>query len=70
MSIVYVGPFRSMSTLDTVNRGLAAVAITVIRYRCSGEVTAWTSFCHGRPVGTKITSSRWNRDDTSDAATR
>ena len=31
VSIVYVGPLRSMSTRDTVNRGLEAVAITVIR---------------------------------------
>ena len=29
--MVYVGPSRSMSTRDTQNRGLAAVAITVIR---------------------------------------
>ena len=31
VSIVYVGPGRSMSTRLTVKRGLAAVAITVIR---------------------------------------
>ena len=31
VSIVYVGPSRSTSTRDTRNRGLAAVAITVIR---------------------------------------
>ena len=29
--MVYVGPARSMSTRETVNRGLDAVAITVIR---------------------------------------
>jgi hypothetical protein len=28
---VYVGPSRSISTRDTVNRGLDAVATTVIR---------------------------------------
>ena len=31
VSIVYVGPGRSMSTRLTQNRGLDAVAITVIR---------------------------------------
>ena len=31
VSIVYVGPSRSMSTRLTENRGLEAVAITVIR---------------------------------------
>ena len=31
VSIVYVGPARSMSTRLTQNRGLDAVAITVIR---------------------------------------
>ena len=31
VSIVYVGPCRSMSTRLTVNRGLDAVAITVMR---------------------------------------
>ena len=31
VSLVYVGPGRSTSTRDTVNRGLDAVAITVIR---------------------------------------
>ena len=31
VSIVYVGPERSMSTRDTWKRGLAAVATTVIR---------------------------------------
>jgi nicotinate-nucleotide adenylyltransferase len=29
--VVYVGPVRSMSTRDTQNRGLDAVAMTVIR---------------------------------------
>ena len=31
VSMVYVGPARSMSTRETENRGLDAVAITVIR---------------------------------------
>ena len=31
VSMVYVGPWRSMSTRLTVNRGFDAVAITVIR---------------------------------------
>ena len=39
VSIVYVGPGRSMSTRLTENRGFEAVAITVIRYRSSGGET-------------------------------
>jgi hypothetical protein len=31
VSMVYVGPARSMSTRETQNRGFEAVAITVIR---------------------------------------
>ncbi len=68
VSMVYVAPARSMSTRLTVNRGLDAVATTVIRYRCSAELT-W-SFCHGRPVGTNTTSSRPSPACTSLAATR
>ena len=70
MSIVYVGPGRSMSTRLTENRGLDAVAITVIRYRSSAADTTRSDFCHGWPVGTKITSSRSKYACTSLAATR
>jgi hypothetical protein len=45
--MVYVGPPRSMSTRLTENRGLDAVAITVIRYRSSGGLTPRSVFCHG-----------------------
>src|SRR6476646_3791117 len=68
--MVYVGPPRSMSTRDTQKRGLEAVAMTVIRYRCSAVVTWRSDFCHGSPVGTKTTSSSSNHDCTSEAATR
>jgi hypothetical protein len=70
VSIVYVGPPRSMSTRETVNRGFDAVAITVIRYRCSGGATLRADFCQGCPVGTNMTSSRPNQAWTSLAATR
>src|SRR6266545_4823033 len=60
VSTVYVGPSRSTSSRDTKNRGLLAVAITVMRYRCSGEDTSRSSFIHGCPVGTNTTSSRPN----------
>src|SRR4029079_8240229 len=70
VSIVYVGPPRSMSTRDTVNRGLDAVATTVIRYRCSAGETTRSAFCHGSPVGTNTTSSRSNQACTSLAATK
>src|SRR3954454_2139989 len=59
-----------MSTRLTENRGLLAVAITVIRYRSSAEVTWRPCFCHGSPVGTNTTSSRSKRSATSLAATR
>src|SRR5699024_6192001 len=58
------------STRETVKRGFDAVAMTVIRYRCSGLVTSSTSFWYGRPVGTKTTSSRSKVAWTSLAATR
>jgi hypothetical protein len=70
VSTVYVGPSRSMSTRLTRNRGLDAVAITVIRYRSSAGLTVTSSFCHGCPVGTKTTSSSENLSATSLAATR
>src|SRR5512141_2764945 len=70
VSAVYVGPPRSMSTRDTQNRGLDAVAITVIRYRCSAGVTRRSDFCQGSPVGTNTTSSSSNHACTSEAATR
>ncbi len=70
VSIVYVGPGRSMSTRLTENRGFDAVAITVIRYRSSAGETSRSSFCHGWPVGTKITSSRSKYACTSLAATK
>lgn len=47
VSIVYVGPGRSMSTRLTENRGLEAVAMTVIRYRSSAGLTSRSDFCHG-----------------------
>ena len=59
-----------MSTRLTENRGLDAVAITVMRYRSSAGLTTVADFCHGWPVGTKITSSSANRSATSLAATR
>ena len=59
-----------MSTRDTVNFGLDAVAMTVMRYRSSALVTFLSSLNTGRPVGTKITSSRSYTHDTSEAATK
>lgn len=59
-----------MSTRDTLNCGLEAVAITVIRYRSSAMETSRPFFCHGTPVGTKTTSSSPKRAATSLAATR
>ena len=59
-----------MSTRLTENRGLDAVATTVIRYRSSARLTSRSTFCHGCPVGTKMTSSSPNRSATSLAATR
>src|SRR5882757_8281827 len=70
VSMVYVGPARSMSTRLTENRGSAEVAITVIRYRSSAADTARSVFCHGAPVGTNTTSSRSKRSATSLAATK
>src|SRR4051812_12972625 len=70
VSMVYVGPLRSMSTRETQNRGFEAVAMTVIRYRSSAADTCRSCFCHGWPVGTKTTSSRSNQACTSLAATR
>ena len=55
-----------MSTRLTENRGFDAVAITVIRYRSSDGDTFLPSFCHGWPVGTKMTSSR--REEVRDLA--
>jgi hypothetical protein len=46
-----------MSTRLTENRGLDAVAMTVIRYRSSAAETSRSDFCQGWPVGTKMTSS-------------
>src|SRR3954463_16504300 len=68
--MVYVGPSRSMSTRDTQNRGLDAVAITVMRYRSSAAETCRSCFCQGCPVGTNTTSSSPNQACTSLAATR
>ena len=59
-----------MSTRDTVNFGFDAVAMTVIRYRSSALVTFLSNLNTGRPVGTKITSSRSYTQDTSEAATK
>src|SRR3954470_19394123 len=59
-----------MSTRLTMNRGLEAVAMTVMRYRSSAGLTAKSLFCQGCPVGTKTTSSRPKRSATSLAATR
>ena len=59
-----------MSTRLTLNRGLEAVAITVIRYLSSAGETARPSFCQGCPVGTKMTSSRPKMCATSLPATR
>ena len=59
-----------MSTRLTENRGFDAVAMTVIRYRSSAGETFRSDFCHGWPVGTKITSSRSKYDCTSLAATK
>src|SRR5215207_6005672 len=70
VSMVYVGPGRSMSTRLTENRGLDAVAMTVIRYRSSDGLTSTSPFCHGCPVGTNTTSYSLNRLATSLAATR
>ena len=67
---VGVGPPRSMSIRLTENRGLDAVAITVIRYRSSDGDTFRSSFCHGWPVGTNTTSSSVKTCATSLAATR
>jgi len=68
VSMVYVGPGRSMSTRLTVNCGFEAVAITVIRYRSSaGDAPSLSSGC---PVGTNTTSSSENACATSLAATR
>lgn len=50
--------------------GVDAVAITVIRYRSSALVTCLSSLNTGRPVGTKITSSRSYTQATSEAATK
>src|SRR3954470_1724239 len=54
-----------MSTRLTENRGLDAVAMTVIRYRSSAGLTARSLFCHGSPVGTKTTSSNPKRPASS-----
>ena len=70
VSIVKVGPGLSMSTRLTVNWGFAAVAMTVIKYLCSAALTWFLAFCHGSPVGTKITSSSLKTLATSLAATR
>src|SRR5690242_11398053 len=59
-----------MSTRLTVNRGFEAVAMTVMRYRCSAGVTSTSCLKDGAPVGTKTTSSRSNSAATSLAATR
>src|SRR4051812_33747612 len=59
-----------MSTRLTVKRGFDAVAMTVMRYRCSAGDTSRYVFCQGWPVGTKTTSSRPNTLATSLAATR
>src|SRR5690606_31288655 len=57
-----------MSTRLTVNRGLDAVATTVIRYRCSASVTS--AFIHGSPGGTQTTASRSTVCCAALAATR
>ena len=44
--------------------------MTVMRYRSSALVTFLSSLNTGRPVGTKITSSRSYTHDTSEAATK
>jgi len=59
-----------MSTRLTLNRGLEAVAITVMRYLSSAGETARPSFCQGSPVGTKTTSSRLKMCATSLPATK
>src|SRR5690606_13827618 len=59
-----------MSTRLTVKRGLEAVAITVMRYRCSAGVTRWCCLNPGLPVGTKTTSSSPRCAAASLAATR
>src|ERR1700731_4965983 len=58
-----------MSTRLTENRGFAAVAITVIRYRSSPALT-WRFFCQGCPPGPNPPSSSSNKEATSLAATR
>lgn len=46
MSTVYVTFFsRSTSTRETENRGLEAVAMTVMRYRSSAGLTPFPCFC-------------------------
>ncbi|BAS17763.1 hypothetical protein AHiyo8_60660 [Arthrobacter sp. Hiyo8] len=70
VSIVKVGPGRSTSTRLTVKLGLEAVAMTVIKYRCSASLTCLCDFCQGCPVGTKTTSSKRNLAATSLAATK
>ena len=48
--MVYVGG-RSDVTRFTVKRGLEAVAMTVMRYRCSAGETALCDFYHGLARG-------------------
>src|SRR6478736_6260563 len=70
VSTVKVSPGRSTSTRLTVKRGFEAVAMTVMRYRCSAGLTLWCCLNDGLPVGTNTTSSRSNRAAASLAATR
>ena len=70
VSVVYVGPSRSTSTRDTVKWGLDEVAMTVIRYRSTADVTRRSAFIQGWPVGTNTTSSRWNCHSAASAVTR
>jgi hypothetical protein len=60
--------FSDESNWDTVKRGFEAVAMTVMRYRCSAGLAS--TFMYGVPVGTKTTSSSSKCWATSLAATR
>src|SRR6266511_357918 len=70
VSIVYEGPSRSSSTIETWNRGSSAIAASSIATRSRAEATGSRSFSGDRRAGTKMTRSSGTESSAASAIAR
>lgn len=68
MSIVYVGPERSISRVERLNRGFDDIALETNDARSIALAVSVLPFCHGSPAGKKTTLAAHCCARTSSAA--